>query len=59
MGYYPDKWFGNVEVALAQAVGSETTQYIANIDKYYVAYRLAKEARTRRDEASRRSKAMR
>jgi membrane-bound lytic murein transglycosylase MltF len=41
MGYDPDKWFGNVEVATAKLVGRETTQYVANIYKYYVAYRLA------------------
>jgi membrane-bound lytic murein transglycosylase MltF len=41
MGYDPNKWFGNVEVAAAKLVGRETTQYVANIYKYYVAYRLA------------------
>jgi membrane-bound lytic murein transglycosylase MltF len=41
MGYDPNKWFGNVEVATAKLVGRETTQYVANIYKYYVAYRLA------------------
>jgi membrane-bound lytic murein transglycosylase MltF len=43
MGYDPNKWFGNVEVATAKLVGRETTQYVANIYKYYVAYRLARE----------------
>jgi membrane-bound lytic murein transglycosylase MltF len=41
MGYDPNKWFGNVEVATAKLVGRETTQYVANIYKYYVAYRMA------------------
>jgi len=41
MGYDVNKWFGNVEVATAKVVGRETTQYVANIYKYYVAYRLA------------------
>jgi membrane-bound lytic murein transglycosylase MltF len=41
MGYDPNKWFGSVEVATAKLVGRETTQYVANIYKYYVAYRLA------------------
>ena len=41
MGYDRNKWFGNVEVATAKLVGRETTQYVANIYKYYVAYRLA------------------
>jgi membrane-bound lytic murein transglycosylase MltF len=41
LGYDPKKWFGNVEVATAKVVGRETTQYVANIYKYYVAYRMA------------------
>jgi membrane-bound lytic murein transglycosylase MltF len=41
MGYDPNKWFNNVEVAAAKTIGRETTQYVANIYKYYVAYRLA------------------
>ena len=41
MGYDPNQWFNNVEVAAAKVIGRETTQYVANIYKYYVAYRLA------------------
>jgi membrane-bound lytic murein transglycosylase MltF len=48
MGYDPNKWFGNVEVATAKLVGRETTQYVANIYKYYVAYRLAAAQRQKR-----------
>ena len=51
MGYDPNRWFGNVEVAVAKVVGRETTQYVANIYKYYIAYRMARETLTRRDEA--------
>lgn len=40
-GYDPDRWFGNVEVVTARDVGKEPVQYVANIYKYYVAYRLA------------------
>jgi membrane-bound lytic murein transglycosylase MltF len=47
MGYDPNKWFGNVEVATAKVVGRETTQYVANIYKYYLAYRLADQMRNR------------
>ena len=39
-GADPNIWFGNVEVAAAQIVGSETVQYVSNIYKYYIAYRL-------------------
>ena len=37
---YPDVWFGNVEVVAAREIGRETVQYVSNIYKYYVAYRL-------------------
>jgi len=39
-GYDPNKWFDNVEVIAAQEIGRETVQYVSNILKYYVAYRL-------------------
>jgi membrane-bound lytic murein transglycosylase MltF len=48
MGFDPNIWFGNVEVATAKLVGRETTQYVANIYKYYVAYRMAWQVRERR-----------
>ncbi|MGE5825040.1 MAG: transglycosylase SLT domain-containing protein [Bacteroidota bacterium] len=35
-----DKWFNNVELVTAEKVGMETTTYVRNIYKYYVAYRL-------------------
>jgi membrane-bound lytic murein transglycosylase MltF len=37
----PNVWFGNVEIVAARRVGRETVQYVSNIAKYYVAYRLA------------------
>jgi membrane-bound lytic murein transglycosylase MltF len=40
-GLDPDVWFGSVEHVAARRVGRETVQYVANIAKYYVAYRLA------------------
>jgi membrane-bound lytic murein transglycosylase MltF len=40
MGLDPNKWFGNVEVVAAKKIGRETVQYVSNIFKYYVAYRL-------------------
>jgi membrane-bound lytic murein transglycosylase MltF len=48
MGYDPNKWFGNVEVATAKVVGRETTQYVANVYKYYLAYRMALQIKERR-----------
>ena len=35
-----DKWFNNVEIVTAEKVGIETTTYVRNIYKYYVAYKL-------------------
>src|SRR5262245_25767147 len=43
-GLDPDKWFNNVELVIAQKVGTETTTYVRNIYKYYVAYRLTLDA---------------
>ena len=39
-GLDPNKWFGNVELLVAQSVGPVTVQYVSNIYKYYVAYKL-------------------
>lgn len=41
LGYDPDVWFDNVEVVAAKRVGREPVQYVANIYKYYLAYRLS------------------
>jgi len=48
MGLDPNRWFGNVEVAVEEDIGRETVQYVSNIYKYYVAYELltAQEARS-------------
>ena len=40
MGYDPNVWFDNVELVAAREIGRETVQYVANIYKYYLAYRL-------------------
>ncbi len=42
-GLDPNQWFGNVELVVAKEVGQETTQYVSNIYKYYVAYKLTLE----------------
>jgi hypothetical protein len=36
----PNVWFRNVEVVAAKRLGRETVQYVSNIYKYYIAYRL-------------------
>ena len=43
-GLDPDQWFNNVEILTAQKIGIETTTYVRNIYKYYVAYKLMQEA---------------
>ena len=44
-GLDPDIWFNNVEIVTAQNIGMETTTYVRNIFKYYVAYSLMAEKR--------------
>ena len=40
MNLDPNVWFKNVEVVAAKRIGRETVQYVSNIFKYYVAYKL-------------------
>ncbi|MEM5310678.1 transporter substrate-binding domain-containing protein [Paraburkholderia sp. JHI869] len=50
-GLSPDKWFNNVEIVVGEKIGIETTTYVRNIYKYYVAYRLVQQAQAARDRA--------
>jgi len=43
-GLDPNQWFNNVEVVASEKIGRETVTYVANIYKYYVAYKLITEA---------------
>jgi membrane-bound lytic murein transglycosylase MltF len=43
MGLDPNVWFYNAEIAAAKIIGRETVQYVSNIYKYYVAYKLIQE----------------
>jgi membrane-bound lytic murein transglycosylase MltF len=43
-GLDPNKWFNNVELVVAEKIGTETTTYVRNIYKYYVAYKLTLDA---------------
>jgi membrane-bound lytic murein transglycosylase MltF len=47
-GLDPNVWFGNVEHAAARIVGRETVDYVGNIYKYYVAYKLVAEKQEQR-----------
>jgi len=51
MGLDPNVWFGNVELVAAKDIGQETVTYVANIYKYYVAYKLAVQQRELRQKA--------
>ncbi|MEE8553186.1 MAG: lytic transglycosylase F [Desulfobacterales bacterium] len=42
MGLDPNLWFKNVEVVAANKIGRETVQYVSNIYKYYLAYKLVR-----------------
>jgi len=50
-GLDPDKWFNNVEIVTAEKIGIETTTYVRNIYKYYVAYKLTMEAQAAAEKA--------
>jgi membrane-bound lytic murein transglycosylase MltF len=50
-GYDPNVWFDNVEVMGSRDIGSETVQYVANILKYYLAYKLTLQKQLEREQA--------
>ena len=50
-GLDPNKWFSNVEVVAAEKIGRETVQYVSNIYKYYLAYKMIVEQREERQKA--------
>jgi membrane-bound lytic murein transglycosylase MltF len=49
VGLNPNVWFGHVERIAARRIGRETVQYVGNIFKYYVAYRLLEDERIERE----------
>jgi membrane-bound lytic murein transglycosylase MltF len=56
-GLDPNVWFGNVELMVAKDIGQETVQYVSNIYKYYVAYKMAIEQQKIREQAKQAVKA--
>ena len=50
-GLNPNVWFSNVELVAAKRIGRETVTYVANIYKYYVAYKLIVETSGERQKA--------
>jgi membrane-bound lytic murein transglycosylase MltF len=53
-GLDPNRWFNNVELVVADKIGRETVQYVSNIYKYYIAYRLLNEEEAAREDARKR-----
>jgi membrane-bound lytic murein transglycosylase MltF len=43
MNLDPNVWHANVEVAAGKIVGRQTVEYVSNIFKYYIAYKLVDE----------------
>ncbi len=42
-GLDPNVWFDSVELVAARRIGRETVDYVSNIYKYWIAYRLSRE----------------
>jgi len=47
-GFDPNRWFDNVERVAAEELGREPVDYVANINKYYLAYKLHYESERER-----------
>ena len=47
-GLDANRWFNNVELLAAESIGRETVQYVSNIYKYYLAYKLLTEQQAER-----------
>jgi membrane-bound lytic murein transglycosylase MltF len=52
-GYDPNVWFDNVELIAAEDIGRETVQYVSNIFRYYLTYRMVAKQELKRAEARR------
>ncbi len=52
-GLDPNVWFRNVEIIAAEKIGRETVQYVSNIYKYYIAYRLIVDKLDKKEKAKR------
>jgi membrane-bound lytic murein transglycosylase MltF len=42
-GMNPNRWFYNVSLVVGEQIGREPVQYVGNIYKYYIAYKLVTE----------------
>jgi membrane-bound lytic murein transglycosylase MltF len=55
-GLDPNRWFNSVELVAAKRIGRETVQYVSNIYKYYLAYKMVTEKTDQRAAATRAAK---
>jgi membrane-bound lytic murein transglycosylase MltF len=53
-GLDQNRWFHHVELVALERVGREPVRYVANVNKYYVAYRLSEQRRLEKQEQRRR-----
>jgi membrane-bound lytic murein transglycosylase MltF len=51
-GLNPNQWFNHVELIAAREIGRETVQYVSNIYKYYLAYRLIIDRQQQKEQPS-------
>ena len=48
-GLNPNLWFDHVERVVLDKIGEETVRYVANVNRYYIAYRLSHDIDRDRD----------
>ena len=48
-GLDPNVWLDNVEVLVARAIGRETVQFVSNVYKFHLAFRLIEQTRGERE----------
>jgi hypothetical protein len=49
------RWFRNAEIATLRIVGQETVQYVSNVNKYYVLFKLHEETERLRESSKQES----
>jgi membrane-bound lytic murein transglycosylase MltF len=48
-GLNPNVWFDNVERVVLDKIGEEPVRYVANVNRYYIAYRMSEAIEKERD----------
>jgi membrane-bound lytic murein transglycosylase MltF len=54
-GMDPNRWFYNVALVVGEQIGREPVQYVGNIYKYYIAYKLVSESLEAKEAAKKRA----